>query len=120
MSNDTKPNQPIHTIRIGAVKATIWENTSQNGTIFHTTTIVQNYKGKDEQWHESNRHFTEDLPKLELASRKAYEFIHNRTVELAAEQKAEKEPETFQEKEAQRRSGSRKKTPATETAEVSK
>ena len=101
---DKPNNTPLHTVRIGGVKATIWHNQSDNGTPFYTTTIVQNYRDKEGNWHESNRHFTEDLPKLELAARKAYEFIHGHTVEQAAEK-----PKSFQERETKRRTGGKAK-----------
>jgi len=99
-------DKPIHTIRIGGIKASIWENRAQSGNLFYTTTIVRCFKDETDQWRESNSYLPDDLPKLELAARKAFEHIHS----IVPEQKAE----TFAERVTNGRNGSGagKKAPA--------
>ena len=83
-------DKPILTIRIGGIKASIWENRAQGGNLFYTTTIVRCFKDESDQWRESNSYLPDDLPKLELASRKAFEHIHSIVPERKAESFAEK------------------------------
>jgi hypothetical protein len=95
-------DKPIHTIRIGSVKATIWENTSQGGKKFFSTGLVHTFKDENDNWKESSNYLPDDLPKLELAARKAFEFIHT-------QQSERQNPGNFTEKVAGERSG--KKAP---------
>jgi hypothetical protein len=76
---DKKP--PLHTVRIGNIKASIWENQSNTGKNFYTTTMARSYRDEHDQWHESVMFFTDDLPKIELATKKAFEFIYMRAAE---------------------------------------
>ena len=72
----SKHNRPIKTIRAGNIKAAIWENKSDDESrVFHTVTVVRTYRS-DDDWKESVSFGRDDLPKLELVTRKAFEFIH--------------------------------------------
>jgi hypothetical protein len=52
--------KPVHEIRFGRIKAAIWENETQNGTMFNVT-ISRLYKdGK--QWKDSSSFGRDDLP----------------------------------------------------------
>ncbi|MES2659518.1 MAG: hypothetical protein V4689_12945 [Verrucomicrobiota bacterium] len=81
---------PIYTERAKALKIAVWENKS-DGKTTHAITLVRNYKDDQDQWHESNVLFLEDLPKMELLARKAYEF-------LCCGKTTERQPESFAEK----------------------
>lgn len=70
---------PIDTIRVGRIKATIWENEHDGNTYFNTT-ITRGFK-VGEEWKENNSFPTEDLPLVRLATDKAFERVH----ELIAE-----------------------------------
>lgn len=74
MSKDQQPNGPAKTIRAGNVKATIWENHTDAGDTYYSVSTTRSYKDGD-QWKETNSFYRDDLPKLELVTRKAYEFI---------------------------------------------
>lgn len=89
--------KPIHTIRIGAVKASIWENKGAEGKTFHTTSVVRCYKDENDQWRESASYLPDELPKVELAVRKAFEFI-----QLDVQEK--REATSFQQKVTDERS----------------
>ena len=54
--------QPAHEIRMGAIKATIWENQTQTGTR-HNVTISRIYKDGDE-WKQTESFGRDDLPLL--------------------------------------------------------
>ncbi len=95
---------PVFTARVGSVKAAVWENKSDDGKTSRAVSLVRTYKDEHDQWHETNSYFPDDLPKLELAARKAYEFIQ-------CGKPAERQQETFTEKvsgDAGRRKGAAK------------
>ena len=56
----TMSQKPVHTIRLGRIKAAIWENTGSNGT-FHNVTVTRSYKDGDE-WKQSDSFGRDDLP----------------------------------------------------------
>lgn len=66
--------EPIKKIKVGAVEIAVWENTSEKGNKFYSTTMERNYKDGDE-WKKTNSLREGDLPKAELGLRKAFEFI---------------------------------------------
>jgi hypothetical protein len=67
-------DKPIHTIRAGGVKATIWQNQGEGGNTFLTTTITRSYRDGNGEWKETNTFMAHQLPQLELVARKSYEF----------------------------------------------
>lgn len=59
MPNKAKP-RPVHEIRMGRIKAAIWENDTQNG-VRHNVTVSRLYKDGD-QWKDSSSFGRDDLP----------------------------------------------------------
>jgi hypothetical protein len=56
----TKTNAgPVHEIRLGAIKATIWENETSVGTR-HNVTVARLYK-EDDEWKQSESFGRDDL-----------------------------------------------------------
>lgn len=51
---------PVHEIRLGRIRAAIWENDTQNGTR-HNVTVTRLYKDGDE-WKDSSSFGRDDLP----------------------------------------------------------
>lgn len=78
--------QPIHTIRVGGTKASIWANNRGDGRVLHTTSIVRSYQTESGDWKETNTFLPNQLPELVLASQKAFEFIHLGTREASRTQ----------------------------------
>ena len=54
--------KPVHEVRLGRIKAAIWENDTQNGTR-HNVTFTRLYKD-GEQWKDSTSFGRDDLPLL--------------------------------------------------------
>ena len=54
--------EPVHTIRFGLIKASIWQNQTRAGDR-HSVSIVRLYKNGD-TWKESLRFGRDDLPLL--------------------------------------------------------
>ena len=65
--------KPVHEIRLGRIKAAIWENETQNGSM-HNVTIVRLYKdGK--QWKDSASFGRDDLPLLAKVADRVHSWI---------------------------------------------
>ena len=69
-------NLPEKKFRAGAVTATIWKNTSNDGEAeFNTISFERSYKDKNDEWQTTNSLRINDLPKAKLVLEKAYEFL---------------------------------------------
>lgn len=68
--------QPVHEVRLGRIKATIWENETQNGTR-HNVTLCRLYKDGDE-WKDSTSYGRDDLPLVEKVAALAHAYIYGR------------------------------------------
>jgi hypothetical protein len=51
---------PVHEIRLGRIRAAIWENETQNGTR-HNATFSRVYRNDDGEWHDSTSFGRDDL-----------------------------------------------------------
>ncbi len=88
MERTSAPNAPLHTIRDGMLKATVWENEGKNGT-FHSVTLSKLYEGEDRQLKETQSFSPGDLLKLAELSRDAHRMIRDRRRDLSREWDAE-------------------------------
>lgn len=70
--------QPVHEIRVGSIKATIWQNDTPNGTR-HNVQIGRLYKDEDE-WKQTTSFGREDL----LLVAKVCDLAHTWAYENAA------------------------------------
>jgi len=52
--------QPVHEIRLGAIKATVWANETQSG-VRHNVNVCRLYKDADE-WKQTASFGRDDLP----------------------------------------------------------
>ncbi len=69
-------NLPEKKFRAGAITATIWKNTSNDGeSEFNTISFERSYKDKKDEWQTTNSLRVNDLPKAKLVLAKAYEFL---------------------------------------------
>ncbi len=73
MATDTKA-RPVHEVRLGRVKAAIWENETQNGTR-HNVTLSRLYKDGDD-WKDSSSFGRDDLPLVEKVAAQAHAWIY--------------------------------------------
>jgi hypothetical protein len=65
---------PVHEIRLGRVRAAIWENETQNGTL-HNVTFTRLYKDEEDQWSDSTSFGRDDLPLLAKVADMAHTWI---------------------------------------------
>ena len=66
-------NAPAHEIRLGAIKATIWENETPTGKR-HNVTIARLYKDDDE-WKRTESFGRDDLPRVAKVVDLAHSWI---------------------------------------------
>lgn len=66
-------NRPAHEIRLGRIKATIWENETTNGSRFNTA-ITRIYKDGDE-WKTSESFGRDDLALVAKVADMAHTWI---------------------------------------------
>ena len=72
--NGNGKNKPVHEIRLGAIKAAIWANETQNGTR-HNVTLSRLYKD-GEEWKTSDSFGRDDLPIVAKIADMAHTWIH--------------------------------------------
>jgi len=65
--------RPIHELRLGRIRAAVWENSTQNG-MRHNVTISRLYKDGD-QWKDSTSFGRDDLPLLAKVADLAHTWI---------------------------------------------
>lgn len=86
MSKQTTKKAPVHEVRVGRVRAAIWENDTQNGPR-HNVTLSRLYKDGDE-WKDSQSFGRDDLPLVAKVSDLAHSWIFGVTPEQKAEASA--------------------------------
>ena len=69
-----KSSPPVHEIRLGRIKAAIWENATPNGAR-HNVTLSRIYRDGD-TWKESASFGREDLPLVGKVSDMAHTWIY--------------------------------------------
>ena len=71
-------NQPVKKFKAGAVEAAIWNNEKKAGdnvTTMESVSIVRRYKDKAGQWQSTSSFSMNELPKVALVSKKAFEYL---------------------------------------------
>ena len=75
MNSPTNKNRPVHEIRLGAIKASIWENVVGE-TTRHNVTLCRIYKDKDgDQWKSTESFGRDDLLVVAKVADKAHSWI---------------------------------------------
>jgi hypothetical protein len=80
-------NTPAHKLQDGALRVTIWRNTSDKGT-FYTATPSRGYKSGDDAWKETDSLNESDLLDMAELLREAKAWIK---MQKRADAKARKE-----------------------------
>ena len=73
------PKKPIHEIRFGRIKATIWANDTENG-VRHNVQIRRLYKDGDD-WKTTDSYDRDDLLLVAKVADMAHTWIHERAQE---------------------------------------
>jgi hypothetical protein len=88
MSTKKEKARPVHEIRLGRIKAAIWENDTQNGTR-HNVTFQRIYVGDDGQWASSLSFGRDDLPLVAKVADLAHSWIYQQAQDAPEKGKAE-------------------------------
>lgn len=75
---------PIKTLRLGRIKAAIWENTAEQRT-FYNVTFARSYMDEQKKWHDSDSFGRDDLLLLSKLADQAHTFIYERMAAHRAE-----------------------------------
>ena len=73
MAKQQTKARPVHEVRLGRIRAAIWENETQNGTR-HNVTLSRLYKDGDE-WKNSTSFGRDDLPLVAKVADLAHSWI---------------------------------------------
>jgi hypothetical protein len=71
-------NKPVKDFKAGHCQASIWrQETEKNGqtVIRHSIKLQKQFKNDKGEWQSTDYFFPEDLPKIELVIRKAFEYV---------------------------------------------
>ena len=66
--------KPLHQVRVGSVRASIWENHSEKGPFF-SVTFSRSYKDRSGQWQNGQSYLGRDLDVLIDCAQEAKAFI---------------------------------------------
>tara|TARA_R110000851_G_scaffold162265_2_gene305961 strand:- start:490 stop:828 length:339 start_codon:yes stop_codon:yes gene_type:complete len=90
MERSNTPNQPLETLRDGRLKATLWENESENGT-YHTVTLAKVYEDKDGHLQETSSFSASELLRIAELARESHGLIRDIRREHNHERNAERD-----------------------------
>ena len=76
-------NKPVHEVRLGRIKATIWANQTDNG-LRHNVTLTRLYRDND-QWKDSTSFGRDDLPLVAKVVDQAHSWIFGQAAKPATE-----------------------------------
>lgn len=68
------PKRPVHEIRLGRIRASVWENETDAG-IRHNVTVSRLYKDGD-KWKDSTSFGRDDLPLVSKVCDMAHSWIY--------------------------------------------
>lgn len=68
-------NRPVHEIRMGSVKASIWENETKAGETFYSASFHTLYRDAEGSWHRSSSFGREDLLLLAKIANEVHTYM---------------------------------------------
>lgn len=76
MTTTSNPG-PVHAIRFGNVRVTVWENRNAEGRTYHSLDLERSYRDKDGEWRSQNINLhANEIPKVTAALQQAYADLH--------------------------------------------
>jgi hypothetical protein len=77
----SKKAKPVQEIRIGRLKAAIWANETEGGSIRHNVTFSRLFKLENEEWQDSSSFGRDDLLLLGKLADRVHSWIYKQTQE---------------------------------------
>lgn len=93
MDRNTTPNAPLETFRDGRLKATVWQNVSENNETYHTVSLAKVYEDREGKLQETNSFSGSELLRVAELAREAHAFTLELRRDLAAERQFERQAE---------------------------
>ena len=90
--------RPVHEFRIGAVKAAIWKNETDNGPRYNTT-FSRIYKNGDGKWKSTSSFGRDDLLLVAKVADQAHTFICGFNTEQVADTQQQESQEQHDEQQ---------------------
>ncbi len=81
----TGPKLPVKTLRLGRIKAAVWENEADQKK-FYNVTFARTYLDDARNYHDTDSFGRDDLPLVAKLADQAHTFIFERLAEQKAEQ----------------------------------
>ena len=73
------PDKPCKELRLGALKATIWANKTQDGKNIYNVTLSRLYKETDSpEWKFTSSINRDDLPVIGILTTECFKWIHRK------------------------------------------
>ncbi len=82
---EKEKKRPVHEIRVGRIRAAIWENETKNGAR-HNVTFSRLYRDEEGEWHDSTSFGRDDLPLLCKVSDRVHSWIFDEGQSNASQQ----------------------------------
>ncbi|MEM1149538.1 MAG: hypothetical protein AAGI03_03140 [Pseudomonadota bacterium] len=89
-------NQPLHTIRDGRLKATIWENVNDKNEIYHTVTLAKTYEDRNGKLQDSHSFSSSELLRVAKLADESHGVIRDVRREISREQSHQKQTKPAQ------------------------
>jgi len=83
--NTASARLPVKNLRLGRIKAAVWENESDNKK-FYNVTFARTYRDEAQNFHDTDSFGRDDLPLVAKLADQAHTFIFERLAELKTEQ----------------------------------
>jgi hypothetical protein len=80
--------KPVHELRLGRVRAAIWENDTRNGAR-HNATFSRLYRDQEGNWQDSTSFGRDDLPLLQKVADRVHTWIYEHGHKPATEESGE-------------------------------
>jgi hypothetical protein len=79
------PKQPVKNLRLGRIKAAVWENEADEKK-FYNVTFARTYLDDAKKYHDTDSFGRDDLPLLAKLADQAHTFIFERLAESRTDQ----------------------------------
>lgn len=90
MAKKEEKKRPVHEIRLGRIRAAIWENGTQNGTRYNVT--FRRLYRDGEEWKDSDSFGRDDLPLVAKVADRVHSWIFAQTQSDRSNRSSEAEP----------------------------
>ena len=93
MSTQNGSNRPVHSVRHGRIKASVWVNPTQKGPMYNVT-FARSYTDDEGNWHDSQSFGFEDLMTVAKCAFDAHTWISAEKAQNAnsAEDRTDEKP----------------------------